>query len=134
MSETEKQPETIPAPAVASVDSPETVGIENATSPIASGSEPSAADDQSIGVTPGASLESEIAALTAQNSELAEQKDAFQNQYVRIAADFDNFRKRTLKEKEDLELRIKCATIGDLLTRTMAKWKSTRATKVFTNS
>jgi molecular chaperone GrpE len=116
MSETEKQPETIPAPAVASVDSPETVGIESATSPIASGNDPSAANDQAVGVTPVASLESEIAALTAQNSELAEQKDAFQNQYIRIAADFDNFRKRTLKEKEDLELRIKCATIGDLLT------------------
>jgi molecular chaperone GrpE len=116
MSETEKQPETIPAPAVASVDSPETVGIENAPNPNAIGNELGAEEDQPIGATPATSLESEIAALTAQNSELAEQKDAFQNQYVRIAADFDNFRKRTLKEKEDLEQRIKCATIGELLT------------------
>jgi molecular chaperone GrpE len=116
MSETEKQPEPIPAPAVASVDSPETVGIENAPSANAIGNEPGVDENQPIGVTSATSWESEIAALTAQNSELAEQKDAFQNQYVRIAADFDNFRKRTLKEKEELELRIKCATIGELLT------------------
>ncbi|MBD3558916.1 nucleotide exchange factor GrpE, partial [Planktothrix sp. FACHB-1355] len=37
------------------------------------------------------------------------------NQYVRIAADFENFRKRTHKEKEELELQVKCATINELL-------------------
>lgn len=36
-------------------------------------------------------------------------------QYVRIAADFDNFRKRTQKEKEDLEQQVKCSTIVELL-------------------
>jgi molecular chaperone GrpE len=58
---------------------------------------------------------SDVVALTARIAELTEQKDAAQNQYVRIAADFDNFRKRTVKEKEELELRIKCSTIGDIL-------------------
>jgi molecular chaperone GrpE len=53
--------------------------------------------------------------VAARIAELTEQKDAAQNQYVRIAADFDNFRKRTVKEKEELELRIKCSTIGDIL-------------------
>jgi molecular chaperone GrpE len=57
----------------------------------------------------------DVAALNARIAELTEQKDAAQNQYVRIAADFDNFRKRTIKEKEELELRIKCSTIGDIL-------------------
>ncbi|MEB3336704.1 MAG: nucleotide exchange factor GrpE [Leptolyngbyaceae bacterium] len=37
------------------------------------------------------------------------------SQYMRIAADFDNFRKRTQKEKEDLEQQIKCSTIGEML-------------------
>lgn len=37
------------------------------------------------------------------------------SQYQRLAADFENFRKRTQKEKEDLELNIKCSTIGQLL-------------------
>jgi molecular chaperone GrpE len=34
---------------------------------------------------------------------------------MRIAADFENFRRRTLKEKEDLEIQVKCATISELL-------------------
>jgi molecular chaperone GrpE len=59
--------------------------------------------------------EAEIAALNSRIAELTEQKDAANNQYVRIAADFDNFRKRTAKEKEELELRIKCNTITDVL-------------------
>jgi molecular chaperone GrpE len=37
------------------------------------------------------------------------------NQYVRIAADFDNYRKRTQREKEELEQQIKCSTINELL-------------------
>jgi molecular chaperone GrpE len=58
---------------------------------------------------------SEAASLTAQIAELTEQRDSAQNQYMRIAADFDNFRKRNAKEKEELEIRVKCNTIGDLL-------------------
>jgi molecular chaperone GrpE len=114
MSETDKQPENSAASTTTSVDVVETVGTENATNPVASSSDAGAAEDQSSD-TAANSIEEEIAALAAKNKELAEQKDTFQNQYVRIAADFDNFRKRTLKEKEELELRIKCSTIGDLL-------------------
>ncbi len=58
---------------------------------------------------------SDIESLKAQIAELSEQRDTAQNQYIRIAADFDNFRKRNAKEKEDLELRVKCTTISDLL-------------------
>jgi molecular chaperone GrpE len=58
---------------------------------------------------------SEVASLTAQLAELTEQRDSAQNQYMRIAADFDNFRKRNAKEKEELEIRVKCNTISDLL-------------------
>jgi molecular chaperone GrpE len=54
----------------------------------------------------------ELESLNSRLAELTEQKDAAQNQYVRIAADFDNFRKRTSKEKEELELRIKCNTLN----------------------
>jgi molecular chaperone GrpE len=61
------------------------------------------------------SPETELTTLSSQIAELTEQKDTAQNQYVRIAADFDNFRKRTAKEKEELELRIKCNTITDVL-------------------
>ncbi len=61
------------------------------------------------------SPEAEVMTLTSRLAELTEQKDTAQNQYVRIAADFDNFRKRTAKEKEELEQRIKCNTITDVL-------------------
>jgi molecular chaperone GrpE len=59
--------------------------------------------------------EAELTTLSNRIAELTEQKDTAQNQYVRIAADFDNFRKRTAKEKEELEMRIKCNTITDVL-------------------
>lgn len=36
-------------------------------------------------------------------------------QYVRIVADFENFRKRTQKEREGAEQQIKCSTISELL-------------------
>jgi len=55
-----------------------------------------------------AELMQEIASLRAQ-------LDDRTSQFMRIAADFDNFRKRTQKEKEDLELQIKCSTVIELL-------------------
>ncbi|MGK7920823.1 MAG: nucleotide exchange factor GrpE [Trichodesmium sp.] len=36
-------------------------------------------------------------------------------QYKRLAADFENFRKRTQKEKEELDTQTKCSTIIELL-------------------
>jgi molecular chaperone GrpE len=59
--------------------------------------------------------QSDISALTAKLTEISNQRDAFQSQYLRIAADFDNFRKRNSKEKEDVEFRTKRATIMELL-------------------
>jgi molecular chaperone GrpE len=107
MSEIDQQPENVSAPAETLTDAPATanpeeIGIENA-----SGAE------QPIDVANDTATE--LSALAAKNAELLEQRDSFQNQYVRIAADFDNFRKRTLKEKEELEIRIKSTTISELL-------------------
>ena len=58
------------------------------------------------------------AALAEKDSEinlLRAQLEERTGQYVRIAADFDNYRKRTQREKEDLELQVKCSTINELL-------------------
>ncbi len=60
-------------------------------------------------------LKQEVEALSSQLSESKNQSDTFKNQYMRIAADFDNFRKRTTKEKQDLEVKVKCDTISELL-------------------
>ena len=52
--------------------------------------------------------DNEIKSLKAQLEERT-------SQCVRIAADFDNYRKRTQREREDLELQVKCSTINELL-------------------
>ncbi len=57
----------------------------------------------------------ETLALADKLIEISSQRDTFQSQYLRIAADFDNFRKRSSKEKEDIEAQVKCSTITELL-------------------
>ncbi|AMA08479.1 nucleotide exchange factor GrpE [Picosynechococcus sp. PCC 73109] len=80
--------------------------------------------DQEVDDTPldGAELEAVIAALQQEVSTLrqqlstqSQQTENFKSQYMRIAADFENFRKRTSKEKEEMELRIKCNTVNEIL-------------------
>ena len=61
------------------------------------------------------SLRQENEALKAKVEELTQQCDALKTQSMRIAADFDNFRKRTGKEKEDLEQQIKRVTLSEVL-------------------
>ncbi|MEW6494653.1 MAG: nucleotide exchange factor GrpE [Cyanobacteriota bacterium] len=61
------------------------------------------------------SLRQENEALKAKLEEINQQSDALKNHSMRMAADFDNFRKRTAKEKEDLEQQIKRITITELL-------------------
>lgn len=55
-----------------------------------------------------AALEGEIQSLKAQLEER-------NGQYVRLVADFDNYRKRTQREKEEFEQQVKCSTINELL-------------------
>ncbi|GFE70947.1 nucleotide exchange factor GrpE [Chroococcus sp. FPU101] len=62
-----------------------------------------------------ANLEQEIATLSKQLDEQTQQAEAHKKRYISLAAEFDNFRKRTQKEKEDLEIQIKCKTIAELL-------------------
>ncbi|HEY9613921.1 MAG TPA: nucleotide exchange factor GrpE, partial [Allocoleopsis sp.] len=61
------------------------------------------------------SLRQENEALKAHLEDLNQQGEALKIQSMRIAADFDNFRKRTSKEKEDLEQQIKRVTLSELL-------------------
>jgi molecular chaperone GrpE len=60
-------------------------------------------------------LEQALAQLAEEAESLRNQYDERTNQYVRLVADFDNFRKRTQKEKEDLEQQVKRSTLGELL-------------------
>ncbi|KYC36256.1 molecular chaperone GrpE [Scytonema hofmannii PCC 7110] len=53
--------------------------------------------------------------LTQQIESLKVQLEERSTQYMRIAADFENYRKRNQKEKEDLEQQLKRNTITELL-------------------
>lgn len=55
------------------------------------------------------------AELLQEIDSLRTQLDDRNSQFMRIAADFDNFRRRTQKEREELEVQIKCATVIELL-------------------
>lgn len=72
------------------------------------GSQPQETEAKDIGHAQVADLERQVAGLKAQIEERT-------GQYMRIAADFENYRKRTSKEKEDLEVQIKGNTITELL-------------------
>lgn len=56
-----------------------------------------------------------IAALSEQIHMLKAQIEERSTQYMRIAADFENFRRRTQKEREDMEIQLKCSTLNELL-------------------
>lgn len=60
-------------------------------------------------------MEAEIAALEQEVARLKAQLEERTGQYMRIAADFDNFRKRSQKEKEELDQQVKCNTLSSLL-------------------
>jgi molecular chaperone GrpE len=85
--------------------------LELETEPDTTDQKPDATRD----ITPDPELLKELE--TASNkvkmleTELSQQKE----QYMRIVADFENFRRRTQKEKEDLEQQIKCSTISEIL-------------------
>lgn len=56
-----------------------------------------------------------LAELTQQIDSLKAQLEERNTQYMRIAADFENYRKRTIKEKEELDVLAKRNTILELL-------------------
>ncbi len=81
-------------------------------------------DSSSNSVTPDAMelLKRELAqatnekeALQAQLQGNSTQLEELKNQNLRLAADFENFRRRTQKEKEELDLQAKCVIIKPLL-------------------
>jgi len=61
--------------------------------------------------SPAARLEEAQAKLAALQSE----HEALRGQYMRIAADFDNYRKRQSRDQDDLRLQITCNTLSEIL-------------------
>lgn len=62
-----------------------------------------------------AELAAQLALVTAERDRLKAELDEQNSSYLRLAADFDNFRRRSLKEREELELQSKRVTLTELL-------------------
>lgn len=105
----EVQPE-----AVSASESPATLQAEAAQGEADVASEVEAESSQALQATVEA-LKREIALLKEQLEQQRQQKDSWHAQALRIAADFENFRRRTQREKEELELQVKGNTISELL-------------------
>jgi molecular chaperone GrpE len=65
-------------------------------------------EPQPAGKERGQELESQLETLRVEHETL-------RGQYVRLAADFDNFRKRQSRDLEDLKLQITCTTLSEIL-------------------
>ena len=101
--QTSPEPIQEPAEAMPSAETlPEVADPPAAEAPAEPSGEPSAAADRLQQV------ESQLAALQSEH-------EALRSQYMRIAADFDNFRKRQSRDQEDLRLHITCTTLGEIL-------------------
>ena len=73
-----------------------------------------AGDENSVSATSDGDV-AIVASLEEQISQLKGLLEDRNGQYLRLTADFENFRKRTSREKEELELQVKCNTISNLL-------------------
>jgi len=78
--------------------------------------------DDSVEQPPVQPMSQEVVLLQEANESLLNQLETIKvnleetdAQYKRLAADFENFRKRTQKEKEELDTQAKCSTIIELL-------------------
>lgn len=76
--------------------------------PEASNSTDATVDGDPVGAVPLELPDSAIQRLEAEN-------DALKDRYARLAAEYDNFRKRSLKEREELTARTQGAFAGRLL-------------------
>ena len=59
--------------------------------------------------------EARLEQLEREHGTLRDEHETLRGQYVRIAADFDNFRKRQSRDQDDLKLQITCSTLTEIL-------------------
>lgn len=119
MTEEQKQPENL-------VENPEVV-VDNSLEDHDSAPESSVELEEATEINPELDVQSSeneeiFAAFQQENANLkqllddkSQQADLAKAQYARLAADFDNFRRRTTKEKENLEIQAKKNVITELL-------------------
>jgi len=86
--------------------------------PVATQFEPESqagADSDAPSVQSEADPAGRIAQLEQELAALREQHENLNGQYMRLAADFDNYRKRQSRDLEDQRLQIACSTLSEIL-------------------
>ncbi|MEM1368249.1 MAG: nucleotide exchange factor GrpE [Cyanobacteria bacterium P01_H01_bin.15] len=66
-------------------------------------------------VEPAVPESAQVATLKAQLEDQTKTAESFRAQYLRLAADFENFRRRTQNEQEETEVKAKCSTLTEVL-------------------
>jgi len=56
-----------------------------------------------------------IADTEARLQQLEKEHETLKSQYMRISADFDNFRKRQTRDQDDLKIQLTCSTLSEIL-------------------
>lgn len=59
--------------------------------------------------------EARLEQLEREHTSLRDEHDVLRGQYMRIAADFDNFRKRQSRDQDDLKIQLTCSTLSEIL-------------------
>ena len=71
--------------------------------------------DESSDSAANRSQSSQIADNEARLEQLEKEHETLKSQYMRIAADFDNFRKRQTRDNDDLKVQLICNTLNEIL-------------------
>jgi molecular chaperone GrpE len=90
-------------------------GAASPSEPQASGSDQADAAAASSPSQSAGNNEARLEQLEREHSSLREEHDTLRSQYMRIAADFDNFRKRQSRDQDDLKLQLTCSTLSEIL-------------------
>ena len=79
--------------------------------PLSNDSIDTASDQSSTPVDPNIQVPDTESRL----QQLEKEHENLNSQYIRIAADFDNFRKRQTRDQDDLKIQLTCSTLSEIL-------------------
>jgi molecular chaperone GrpE len=107
-------PQDLSAEADSLIQNLDQSGVET---PADTGAPAPVSSDPQAAAAAGAETDAESVAqrLSAELETLRREHETLRGQYMRIAADFDNFRKRQSRDQEDLRLQIACSTLSEIL-------------------